>query len=68
MPAYEYECLACKHRFERNQHMTDPPIDHCPECEGTVRKVFQAFGMAVRGEGGMTTPPCATGGCPFTRN
>lgn len=64
MPTYEYECTCCRHHFERRQHMTDPAVTECPECGGTVRKVFQAFAMAVKGGGAGpgVTPPCATGG------
>jgi putative FmdB family regulatory protein len=32
MPTYDYECQACKHRFELFQSIKADPIKKCPEC------------------------------------
>jgi putative FmdB family regulatory protein len=32
MPTYEYECDACKHRFEQFQSMKDKALEKCPKC------------------------------------
>lgn len=32
MPTYDYECSACKHRFEQFQSMKDAPLRKCPKC------------------------------------
>ena len=46
MPTYEYECQACKHRFERFQSITAKPLKTCPQCGGRVRRLLGA-GSAV---------------------
>jgi|FLYL01.1.fsa_nt_gi putative FmdB family regulatory protein len=40
MPTYEYECTACHHRFEVRQKFSDDPLTVCPQCSGTLRRVF----------------------------
>ena len=55
MPTYEYECLACKTRFERFQKFADPPVTECPECGNTVRKVLFAAGIVFKGSGWYKT-------------
>ncbi len=47
MPAYEYECGACSHRFERRQKMSDAPITDCPECGGSVRRLISGGAGAI---------------------
>lgn len=32
MPTYEYECAACRHRFELFQPMSAEPEKKCPKC------------------------------------
>ena len=52
MPTYEYECKACKHRFEARQKMTDPPLKACVKCGGKVRKLVSAgAGLIFKGSG-----------------
>ncbi len=51
MPTYEYECLACKKRFERFQKFAEPPVTECPECGGSVRKVLFPAGVVFKGSG-----------------
>jgi putative FmdB family regulatory protein len=55
MPTYEYECLACKKRFERFQKFTDPAVTECPECAGQVRKVLFPAGIVFKGSGWYKT-------------
>jgi putative FmdB family regulatory protein len=55
MPTYEYECLACKHRFERFQKFTDAPVSECPECGSQVRKVLFPAGVVFKGSGWYVT-------------
>jgi putative FmdB family regulatory protein len=40
MPAYDYQCNACGYRFEERQKMSDPAIDSCPGCGGTVKRLI----------------------------
>ena len=55
MPTYEYECLACKHRFERFQKFSEPPVAECPECGSAVRKVLFPAGIVFKGSGWYIT-------------
>ena len=44
MPTYEYECLACKHRFEILQSITAKPKLKCPKCAKKLRKLISSTG------------------------
>jgi putative FmdB family regulatory protein len=55
MPTYEYECLACKTHFDRVQKFSDPPVAECPDCGGSVRKVYHATGVVFKGSGWYIT-------------
>src|SRR5215213_1274565 len=55
MPIYEYECTACKTRFERSQRFSDPPVTECPECGGKVRRVLFPAGIVFKGSGWYKT-------------
>ena len=52
MPTYEYKCLECDHRFEAFQSMKDDPLESCPECEGSVKKLISSgAGLIFKGSG-----------------
>jgi putative FmdB family regulatory protein len=51
VPTYAYVCTACDHRFEIVQAITDASLTSCPECGGTLRKVFHPVGVAFKGSG-----------------
>ena len=51
MPLYEYECDACRHRFEVLQKFSDPPVEKCPSCGGTVHKLQSAPAIQFKGAG-----------------
>ena len=51
MPTYAYACTACEHNFEIVQSFTDDSLTQCPECEGRLRKVFNAVGVVFKGSG-----------------
>src|SRR5262245_57265612 len=55
MPTYEYECLACRQRFERKQSFSDEPVRICPSCGGEVRKVLHPPGIVFKGSGWYVT-------------
>ena len=55
MPLYEYQCDACGHRFEKIQKYSDPPIDKCPKCGGTVHKLQSAPAFQFKGSGWYVT-------------
>ena len=51
MPLYEYQCDACAHRFEVIQQYKDAPIDVCPKCGSTVKKLLSSPAIQFRGSG-----------------
>ena len=52
MPTYEYKCLECDHRFEAFQSMKDDPLESCPECEGSVKRLISSgAGLIFKGSG-----------------
>ncbi len=52
MPAYDYACDACDHRFEKFQRYSEDPISQCPECgENRCRRLISAPGVVFRGSG-----------------
>jgi putative FmdB family regulatory protein len=55
MPLYEYQCDACRTRFERIQKFSDPPVDCCPSCGGTVRKLLSSPAIQFKGSGWYIT-------------
>ena len=51
MPTYAYACRDCDHRFEAVQSFSDESLSTCPECEGSLRKVFSSVGVVFKGSG-----------------
>lgn len=51
MPTYEYQCKSCEHRFEVWQKMTDEALTTCPECNGSIRRIFFPAGIVFKGSG-----------------
>lgn len=40
MPTYEYQCNSCGYNFSQFQNMKDDPVENCPECGKTVRRLI----------------------------
>ena len=51
MPTYQYACTECGHAFEQFQNFSDDTLSVCPECEGRLRKLFNAVGVVFKGSG-----------------
>lgn len=51
MPTYAYACTDCDHRFEVVQSFTDDSLTECPQCDGRLRKLFNAVGVVFKGGG-----------------
>src|SRR5271169_3311994 len=47
MPTYDYECDACKHRFEEFQSMSDEVLKKCPECKKNKLRRLIGTGAAI---------------------
>jgi putative FmdB family regulatory protein len=55
VPLYEYQCKKCKHKFEKIQKFSDPPVKKCPECGSPVEKVMHAPAVQFKGTGWYVT-------------
>jgi putative FmdB family regulatory protein len=55
MPTYQYRCTSCDRELEVVQKFTDDALTDCPECDGTLRKVFNAVGVVFKGSGFYAT-------------
>lgn len=55
MPLYEYECEACRRRFEVIQKFSDPLIEQCESCGGKVRKLLSSPAIQFKGSGWYIT-------------
>ncbi len=51
MPTYEYLCQDCDQPLEVVQSFSDDALTVCPECGGTLRKVFGSVGVVFKGSG-----------------
>ena len=51
MPTYEYRCRDCGHELEAVQAFTDDALTECPQCAGSLRKVFGSIGVSFKGSG-----------------
>ena len=51
MPTYQYACTDCDHAFEQVQSFSDDSLTTCPQCEGRLRKIFNAVGVVFKGSG-----------------
>lgn len=51
MPTYQYSCTECGHFFEQFQSFSEDSLTVCPECQGRLRKVFNAVGVVFKGSG-----------------
>jgi putative FmdB family regulatory protein len=51
VPTYQYACTECSHAFEQFQSFTDDALTECPQCDGRLRKLFNAVGVVFKGSG-----------------
>ena len=51
MPTYSYSCRDCGNAFDIHQAFTDDALTVCPNCGGTLRKVFGTVGVTFNGSG-----------------
>ena len=53
MPTYDYECDACKHKWEEFQSIKAEPTKKCPECgkKKAKRLIGTGAGIIFRGSG-----------------
>jgi putative FmdB family regulatory protein len=61
VPTYQYSCTECGHSLEAVQKFTDDALTVCPECDGRLRKVFNAVGVVFKGSGFYRTDSRSSG-------
>ncbi|MFC4782966.1 FmdB family zinc ribbon protein [Nocardioides sp. MAHUQ-72] len=66
MPTYQYACTECGHAFEQFQSFSDDALTVCPECDGRLRKVFNAVGVVFKGSGFYRTDSRSAGSSSTT--
>ena len=66
MPTYQYACTECGHAFEQFQSFSDDALTVCPECDGRLRKVFNAVGVVFKGSGFYRTDSRSSGSSSST--
>jgi putative FmdB family regulatory protein len=55
MPTYQYRCTECDAELEVVQKFSDDALTICPECDGRLRKVYNAVGVVFKGSGFYAT-------------
>ena len=56
MPVYEYECGACRGRFEATLKFSDPALTECRICNASnVRKLLSNTSFVLKGGGWYVT-------------
>ena len=55
MPTYQYRCSECGQDLEVVQKFTDAALTECPNCHGSLRKVYNAVGVVFKGSGFYST-------------
>jgi putative FmdB family regulatory protein len=51
VPTYQYACTECGHAFDQVQSFSEDSLTVCPQCQGRLRKVYNAVGVVFKGSG-----------------
>jgi putative FmdB family regulatory protein len=55
MPVYEYQCKACGHVQEAFQKISEPALETCPRCNGSLKKLISQSAFHLKGSGWYAT-------------
>jgi putative FmdB family regulatory protein len=55
MPLYDYRCMQCGKIFEIRHGFHDTHGDPCPDCAGTLARVFNPAPIVFKGSGFYVT-------------
>lgn len=56
MPIYDYQCMACGHKLEAFQKISEDPLTECPDChEDALKKCVTAAAFQLKGSGWYVT-------------
>ena len=69
MPLYEYQCQQCNERHEILQSFSDAPIEQCPKCGGSMKKLISSPAIQFKGSGFYKTdyPSSSAGAAAGTK-
>lgn len=51
MPTYSYRCRDCDVAFDIQQSFDEDSLTECPQCQGSLRKLFNTVGVVFKGSG-----------------
>ncbi len=55
MPVYEYQCTECGQIEEAFQKISDPPLETCVHCKGSLKKLISHSSFHLKGSGWYVT-------------
>jgi putative FmdB family regulatory protein len=55
LPLYEYECVKCKHRFEKIESLSASTVKKCPKCGAKAERQLSASAIQFKGTGWYVT-------------
>ena len=55
MPLYEYECVKCRHRFEKIESISASTTKKCPKCGAKAERLLAAPAIQFKGSGWYVT-------------
>lgn len=55
MPLYEYECVKCRHRFEKIEGHNSSETKKCPKCGAKAERQLSAPAIQFKGSGWYVT-------------
>jgi len=55
LPTYDYQCGACRHKFEIKQSFQSEPVADCPECGQSAQRLFHSPTVIYKGSGWYVT-------------
>lgn len=56
MPTYDYQCSHCGHTFEVFQQIHHKPLEKCPKCSKSVKRLIgKGSGIIFKGSGFYAT-------------
>lgn len=68
MPTYSYRCRDCGVEFDIQQDFSDASLTECPQCQGSLRKLFSAVGVTFQGSGFYRTDSRAESSKPAKKS
>ncbi|MCP4023178.1 MAG: zinc ribbon domain-containing protein [Desulfobacteraceae bacterium] len=55
MPVYEYQCTECGQIEEAFQKISDPELETCGHCRGSLKKLISQSSFHLKGSGWYVT-------------